>query len=110
MVKLGDDKVDPVTFEKMRDDIGTAMPARKAVQGPAPSMPRLAASVYQEPRCDTASDWVSQLPLAMVATLIPSKKVHLHERNGVTGVDAIRKEYANLESMGFLEHQGCQAA
>ena len=66
MINLGDEKAEPITFEKMCNDIGDAMPARKAVQGPAPSMPRLAARTYQEPHCDTASDWVSQRPLAML--------------------------------------------
>ena len=111
MINLGDDASGtaeraklgpntPIPFEDMCKNIGTAMPARKAVKGPAPAMPRLAQRTYHEPHCDTASDWVSQLPLAMVATLIPSKKVHLYERQDVTGEQAIKKEYKNLEDRG----------
>ena len=33
----------------------------------------------EEPHCDTASELVAQLPLAMVATLIPSKQVSMYE-------------------------------
>ena len=92
---------DPVTFQDMCNDIGAAMPAaRKAVKAEAPPMPRLVNKTYQEPHCDTASDWVAQLPLAMVATLIPSKQVHLYERKGLTGPQAIKLEYDKLEARG----------
>ena len=40
------------------------------------------------------------LPLAMVATLIPSKKVESMVVNGVTGRQAINKEWENLRSRG----------
>ena len=102
MVNLGSDASEgPIPYKKMCENI--AMPARKATKGPAPRMPRLAPRSYHEPHSTSLSDWVDQIPLAMVATLIPSKQVDSIERNGVTGRQAVQKEYDNLRKRGCYD-------
>ena len=100
-----DDEDEPVSYEHMCRNLGAAAPApreyccpaAKRKKAPAPAMPRLPPRPYYEPSHHTARDWVGQLPMAMVAQLIPSKKVDDIHRKGITGRDAVRAEWANLE-------------
>ena len=64
-------------------------------------MPRLPPRPYHD-EYHSAKEWVGQLPLAMVAQLIPSKQhrtIKRKDKDGVTvtGWDAVLKEWKNLE-------------
>ena len=65
-------------------------------------MPRLPPRPYHD-EYHSAKEWVGQLPLAMVAQLIPSKEVRAisrKDKDGVvtTGWQAVKKEWDNLEA------------
>ena len=82
-----DEKMDldnTVSYEQMCHKLGTTtttpmnmfLPAAKRKKKPAPGMSRLLLPMpYHEPQHYKAREWVGQLPLAMVAQLIPSKQV-----------------------------------
>ena len=90
-----------LTYDELYD--GTAMPSsgrHKKLKEPAPSMERLPPRPFSEPECHNEREWGGFLPLAMVATLIPSKKVESMKVNGVTGRQAINNEWENLSKRG----------
>ena len=93
-----------LSYEEMRQatSLGMAMPAQQETampsarrKRPPPTMQRLPKKPYYQEH-HTAKEWVGQLPLGMVATLVPSKDVRNITRQGITGWDAIKKEWENL--------------
>ena len=73
---------------------GMAMPAGKKAK--SPSMPRLPPRPYHD-ETHLAKEWVGQLPLAMVAQLIPSKQVRSITRNDKNGKEITGWEAVKLE-------------
>ena len=81
-------------------DDGVAMPAKKKQAMLAPAMPVLPPRPYADSDPHTPKDWISQLPLCMVAQLVPSKLHDTMEVNGKTARQAILEEWENLARRG----------